>query len=490
MNPEIIYNNQVKPKIYEKFKITDMFKIVQDKTLSEERKIELIDQLMEKNGLYKSIDYEFSVKVVFTSLPIKIKGGNIFHTLSSLSNSFDKDNKCAKKSDAETTFLKDLLEIFKKLPPKKLIEIKSLVNQPTTNKTNPKTPMDIAEGCNNQEMIDFINDVNTTEIPTPSMDVSIPTPSMDVSMPTPSMDVSMPTSVRTPELEPNVGVLTLSGDNTVTPTVDSIDTRTADVSVDNFTINDTVMSRLSTTAEYNLLSESSNEDSKNEYSNEKLKKSIWPIRVQIATLVLIIIDKTIKNDIKNQLIKYFFKRLSEIKSLYGQNFYHFYAIGYVEHYGTGRVAKMAYALGNKSFVKQKHKADFETIYKYINEHLHELSLSNFVNKNMATAQDNFKYTPWDYVLIISNTTKKVPQSWHLFEESKTAVETISHETLIQRDEPKQQRHLFSQYPVRHAGARFKQKTKKSRNIHSISKHPKKPNNTTHRKKHRTKKHKK
>lgn len=475
MTPETIYNQQAKPKIYGRFKITDMFDTVKDPTLTESSKIKLIDELMEKNGLYSSIYYEFSVKVFFKSNLVKIKGGNIFHTLASLSNAFNQDNKCAKKDDIEQTYLKELLEIFKKLPPEKLIKIKSLVNQKTANKTNPKTPMDIAQRCNNQEMINFINEMNIPESSTPKVLPAVRT-SVNTEDKTDEESISSYTlsgsernSLHLEEEDPHLEqIYSVSED---LDTMSYIGTPSYSSSDHERLIEKSFDSNNATSIDsepFINISDIAEKEIEAEPDNNEDKVYLSPIRVQIVALRIIITDKSLPVSKKKELVKRFIQTLTPVYASDGKNFYHYYAIGYVEHIGTGKLSITKSMILQKPTIVRKHESDFKIIYNFINTYVDDLELDTLINKDMATVKDNSGMTPWDYVLLISNKSGTVPQSSKLFEASYTTEKTIADEKLI-FGKPSAKKSLFSRKAGKSKLVKKTRKNKKTKRANKVNK---------------------
>ena len=502
MTPETIYNQQAKPKIYDRFKITDMFKIVQNQTLTEYSKIKSIDELMEKNGLYSSIDYNFSVTVFLKSVPVKIKGGNIFHTLASLSNAFNQDNKCAKKDTIEGKYLKELLEIFKKLPPEKLIKIKSLVNQKTANKTNAKTPMDIAQGCKNQEMINFINEMNIPESSTPKVLPAVRTSTYIEPTYIKDKTDEEPTYIEDKTDEESISSDTLSGSernslhleedtsvsNTEKPHLEQISSvgeefgRTPDLGTPYDSSSDperlteksfdsNIAPSIDSKSFINIsdISDIAESEIQAEPDNTEDKTNISPIRVQIVALRIFITDKSLSVSEKIESVKRCIESLRPVYASDGKNFYHYYAIGYIEHIGTGKLSRTKSMIFQKPTIVRKHESDFKIIYNFINTYIDDLELNTLIDKKMATVKDNSGMTPWDYVLLISNKSGTVPQSSKLFEASSTTKKTIANEKLIFGKPSSTQKSLFSRKAGKSKLVKKTRKNKKTKRANKVNK---------------------
>lgn len=461
--------NAAKSFAYSQYGINDIFKIIDSTKMTENEKSAKINYIMEKNLLFEPLKLK------------KLKNKNILHLLAAASARFDPVNKCIKSNETEKRILPKLLTIFKSLP-----KIKPLVNQPDDT-SNKNTPMDIAIGCENREMVKFINEMNIPEVSTPVVLSSVPVSvSPDVytedktdeeSISSDILSGSERSSLLYEEEIPvsNSDELRLEQSSSVGPggprilsdpsrgseylTEKSFDSKNT-ASTDSGTI-----ITISDIAEREIQAEPDNNQDKTYLSS---------VRVQIVSLRIIIIDKSLSISEKINLVKRFVQTLSPVYASDGKNFYHYYAIGYVEHIGTGKLSRTKSMILQKPTMVRKHEADFKIIYNFINTYLDDLELDKIMNNDMATVKDNTGMTPWDYVLVISNKSGIVPPSMNLFEASYTTEKTIADEKLeFKKPSTTQISRLFS----RRAGkskqvkkTRKNQKTKRAKKINKAKKH--------------------
>jgi hypothetical protein len=433
--------NTAKYFAYSTYGINDIFKIIDNPKIEENEKAARINYIMEEKSLFQ---------------PLKIaelKNKNILHLLAAASEKFDPENKCIKSNKTEKRILPQLLAIFKQLP-----QIKPLVNQEDST-SNRNTPMDISIGCENRDMVKFINEMNIPDTvqKVPASVVS-PYTTDEESISSDTSSGSERSSLASEEERPvsSEEERPVSEISMVSTDIASTDTET--------------ISTISDIAEKEIEAEPDNNED---------KVYLSPVRVQIISLRIIITDKSLSTAEKIKLVKRFFKTLSPAYSPDGKNFYHYYAIGYVEHIGTGKLSRTKSMIFQKSTMVRKHEADFKIIYNFVNTYADDLELVTIIDNDMATVKDNSGMTPWDYVVLLSNKSGIVPPSKQLFENSETMIKTIDDEKLIQ---PKPSKSQISRFFSRRAGkSKQVKKTRKHKNTKRAKKINKAKKHKTHKK---------